>query len=93
MMDAHRSLILGGNTFPILFIRFNPHSFTVDDVERKVPAAERHAALLKRIRNTDFSQDFGIEYMYYDVVNGLPAVFKDPDYDATVKGLVTACVY
>jgi len=93
MMDAHRSLILGGNSFPIMFLRYNPHAFCVDGVPRRVLLRDREAALLNCIQNAHFDQSFSVAYMFYDVLDGAPAIFSDPAYDTAVKSLVIDCVH
>jgi hypothetical protein len=93
MTDTQRSLVLEGNTLPILFIRYNPHSFEIDGVVRRdIWKKRREETLVQFIRDLKFTQPFGVAYMYYDTVDGKPAIYSDPAFEESFKPLVTHCV-
>jgi len=93
MTDTQRSLVLEGNTLPIMFIRYNPHGYKVDGVVRKnMWKKHREERLVEFIRTLTFTQPFGVTYMYYDTVEGKPAIFSDPAFEEAFKPLVTHCV-
>ena len=71
------------STLPIHFIRFNPDAWCVDGKRQTVLMRERHNRLLGELywRNTDFA----VTYLYYDMIDGQPAVFKDPEFPTDLK--------
>jgi len=79
---------LGGNSVPIIFIRYNPHAFKVDGKTKRTQMAERHkklAQLLDHIINMEPVNDVQVYYMFYDTDEGIPKVLSDPDYYDEVK--------
>jgi hypothetical protein len=67
------SLALGGNDLPILFVRYNPHAFTVDSKQGRVHRRARDGALIEQVREAArvtgaSGSSFRILYMYYDTV-------------------------
>ena len=92
MTDAQRSLSLEGNSFPIVFIRYNPHEFTVNNQKQKVRMKDREAKLVKLLQTIELKQPFSVMYMFYDTVDGNPYIFTDPTYEDSFKQLVTQCV-
>ena len=61
-------LTIGGNTLPVLFIRYNPHSFKINYKKHKgPPKKEREQILIQFIK--DYKSrvvPLDIAYMYYD---------------------------
>jgi len=79
---------LGGNSIPIVFIRYNPHAFVVDGTTKRTTIGERHKKLIElldHIRNTEPVKEVQIFYMFYDTEGGVPTVMNDPDYYDEVK--------
>lgn len=93
MTDVHRTLVLEGNTFPVIFIRYNPHAFSVNGRKRKITSVARQASLINCIKSANFERPFSVQYMYYDVLGSQPQVFKHPEYDETFKSMVTSTIY
>jgi len=84
---------------PMVWIRYNPDSFEVDENLQKVPGKDRRAKLMEFIDNYLPSKPLEIVYMYYscrsndsDVLPLVPVIFDDPDYLQCVKELVTEVV-
>ena len=63
-----RGLAIGGNELPVLFIRYNPHSFKIDYEKQKgLPKKEREQILIQFIKDYKSpGEGLDIAYMYYD---------------------------
>ena len=61
----------------ILFIRYNPDSFSVDDKKQKVPVADREAQLLELLQDYEPELDVAIKYLFYDTHEDLPTFFYE----------------
>jgi len=61
-------LVIDGNKLPVLFIRYNPHSFKIDDKKQKgLPKKEREQILIQFIKDyKSTGVPLDIAYMYYD---------------------------
>ena len=61
-------LAIGGNELPVLFIRYNPHSFKIDYEKQKgLPKKEREQILIQFIKDYKSpGEGLDIAYMYYD---------------------------
>ena len=88
MSKVIESLTIDGNTLPIRFIRYNPHSYTVDNMKQKTNQTQRHQQLIEKIVNTEFTSQFSVKCMFYDTINGKPAIFNDPEYTDAFKEFV-----
>ncbi|PNH01079.1 Zinc finger protein [Tetrabaena socialis] len=83
------SLADGGNTLPLVFLRYNPNVFTVNGKVVKKLKAARESELVSLLENPAsevFSCDrpIVIQYLYYDVVGCHAAVTRDPEYNAHI---------
>jgi hypothetical protein len=92
MADVHLSLTLAENTFPIMFLRYNPHRFSVDGKVFHTSKYVREQRLVEYLRNVTFDQPFSVTYMFYDAVNGVPKILDDPGYEESFKCAVVDCV-
>ena len=90
MAKIIESLIFKGNTLPIRFIRYNPNSYTVDNIKQKTNQTQRHHKLIESIKTTEFNTPFSVHYLFYDMENGKPSIFNDYEYTdvSTFKPLV-----
>ncbi len=71
---------------PILFLRFNPHFYYIDDKYYDPPLAQSHELLLKtiqEIKKEDIIPGVNLIYMNYDRIDGELAIFKENDDDFT----------
>ncbi len=79
---------------PILWIRYNPDTFHVNNVRKFVPSKIRERKLLETIRNFIPKGICNILYMYYDVVIDeslqlcQPVILSHKDYDVNFAKLV-----
>lgn len=97
MGRAAEALALGGNTLPLVFIRYNPDPYAVRGAHVKQPLRAREAELLRVVRGylapaTAPAQlpPLSIQYMYYDSDDGVTLdVWKAADYD---RLLVPCCL-
>ena len=72
---------------PLRFVRFNPDCFGVGGQLAEVPQSERHARLLRAIREPP-RQDFEVVYLCYDQAQPdslLPQVCEDPGFLEELK--------
>lgn len=91
MTEVQETLAMGGNSMPIVWIRYNPDAFSVDGIRQKVPMKVRHAALVAKLSEFSVADNLppmSVHYMFYDTVNGQPEIFNDPSYADTFKELV-----
>jgi hypothetical protein len=102
MAKIVESLTVGGNSLPILFLRYNPDAYTVDGLGRRCKTlAERELELVSILKSDsaamaskgkfglDSDQTLAIRYMYYDQDNrGRPDLLCDPDFDPTMRECV-----
>ena len=95
MADVQSSLLLGGDTRPLLFIRYNPHAFRVKGQLIKLKKRDREARLVEHIKQLMSDEPiqpnpFAIHFMYFDTADGLrPAVCDDPDWNHHWDGCVS----
>ncbi|PNG99875.1 Zinc finger protein [Tetrabaena socialis] len=84
MSRIQESLFDGGNTLPLVFLRYNPNVFRVDGKVVKKLKVMREAELVSLLENStsdafSCARPLVIQYMYYDVV-GCHSVTRDPEY-------------
>lgn len=86
MYNVFESLTLGGNLLPIVFIRYNPDKFTIDDDEIKIYKSDRMEQVYDFITNYSFNgKKYAIKYFFYDLVDDNLAILDDPEYNDEVK--------
>ena len=86
---------LGGNSIPVVFIRYNPHAFKVDGITKRTTIGERHkklTELLNHIKTMEPVKEVQVYYMFYDTEKGVPTVMADPDYYDEVKPWFAECI-
>jgi len=100
MSKIIESLMMEGNTMPLLFIRYNPDAFTVDGEKQHVKKTDRESKLIALLDNGDHELFvrakkalITIQYMYYDVEADRPAVCYDPTYNASFRECVAPAIY
>lgn len=72
-----------GNTLPVLFLRYNPHTFKINYKTQKITQKERQNCLLKFLNNYKPEREgLEIKYFYYDQeeTNEKPIVTKTGEY-------------
>ena len=72
---------------PLRFVRYNPDCFGVSGQLAEVPQSERHARLLRAVREPP-RQDFEVVYLCYDQArpdSPLPLVCEDPGFPEELK--------
>ena len=62
MSKIIESLALDGNTLPIKFIRYNPHSYKINNKTNRTTQNERHSELIKTIYTTVFNTPLSVKY-------------------------------
>jgi hypothetical protein len=96
------SLRTDGNTLRMVFIRYNPDAYKVDEVTQNTSAEDRQAALVSLLRKLENepvvdNADFRTFYMYYDSNQdgaGMykPKVFEGYDYDQQMQKCLAECI-
>jgi hypothetical protein len=95
MEQVSESMIQGGETRPLVFIRYNPDGkYEMDGVDTGLIRKVREAGLLRTLAAIEsgemaFSSPLNIVYLYYSTNNGVPTVCEDSDFHPQMKG----CVY
>ena len=72
---------------PLRFVRYNPDCFGVSGQLAEVPQSERHARLLRAVREPP-RQDFEVVYLCYDQArpdSPVPLVCEDPGFPEELK--------
>lgn len=86
MAKITESLALGGNTLPVVFVRYNPDTFKVDGATKRVLKVEREKQLVQFLRGMQTPlKPLSIQYMFYNCTDGVLDVVRDPDYNAEMK--------
>jgi hypothetical protein len=89
MTCIHESVAIDGNELPILFVRYNCNAYKVDGVTQNIKKVDREAVLITYLTTlpsvTTATPPLSVQYMYYDVCDGQPTVFDDPEYSDIVK--------
>ena len=82
MAKIYEVLTLEGNTLPVIFIRYNPHAFTNNELPKRVPKRDREARLVSVLHSiSDMGHEgLSIIYMYYDVGKERLEIWNDPEY-------------
>ncbi len=97
MSHIHESMAIGGNTLPVVFLRYNPQQYTVNGKLQRKPRKYREERLIQLLQ--DPSSDVGsgsslaIKYMYYDAKTTKEGgsattrleIHDDPDYNAVMR--------
>ena len=89
MMDVTTALMCSGTATPyLLWMRFNPDSFGVDDVKQKVKLVDKLSALKDLIDTYEPVKPVAVQYLFYDIdFKGCLALHADLEYHKEVKGL------
>ena len=90
MADATTSLLCAQPEIEhIVWVRFNPDSFTTNGVKQKVKVCERFNRLFEFLKNYNPSRRFEIAYLYYSTVNEngtlIPIIFQMPDFPEALR--------
>ena len=88
MNDIYSAIRCEGKTIPILFIRYNPHSFLMDGKTKKIYKKERETKLLKFINEYIPKNLLEIQYMYYDIIENSVLITKELEYNENIKKCV-----
>jgi hypothetical protein len=92
MMHVMGAIACDTNVRPTLWIRFNPHGFTVDGVPCRVARLKKYRALLDVLTDPTPQTGMRIRHMFYDVAMGIPVLYNDRAYDP-LREMLTCVVY
>jgi hypothetical protein len=79
--------MLEGSDTPVVWIRFNPHTYKIDSKKQKTTQEDRQKKLLELLNTLEFENQTQVR-VYYDTVDGKPCILDDPEYQETVKSWV-----
>ena len=88
MTDSTACMRLGGETHKLLWLRFNPDAYKVDESTVKTPKRDRYKVLEDVIRTYVPDRDMAVMYLYYSTQDGVPCVMSDFDYSDSFKDFV-----
>ena len=92
MTEVRSVFIQDGNDIPLIFIRYNPDAFRIDEELQKIKKKDRlkrYVELVKELENSEEDMmPLTIYYMYYDMIGDKLEIFYDPDYPEELKGNV-----
>lgn len=101
MTEAYASMVTAGSigTRSFVWLRYNPHAFTIDGKTKKTTKKDREITLANLLKTFEPTQPMEIVYMFYSVVseeearNGvIPEILNDPEYPITLKDCVTRVI-
>ena len=98
MTDVYASLLVGGNERPVVWVRYNPDSFRIDGISKKITTKARLETLSQCIQTYVPRGPFEIAYMFYSSLTkqqteGLrPVIMDDREYAECMKPFVTKII-
>jgi hypothetical protein len=88
MADVITALRCAGKSEPILWVRFNPHAYSVGGSPKLVLQKDKMATLVDFLQHYQPKQSAEIAYLYYSTRQGMPLVCSHVDYPSEMKKLV-----
>jgi hypothetical protein len=88
MSNAIAAIRLQGIKEPIVFIRFNPDGFKVNNKTKRTYKKCRFNKLKKILDNYNPSNDFEILYMYYDTISNKLKIQLDEEWNDLLDDFV-----
>ena len=88
MNDTTACVRMSGDTFNLLWLRFNPDAYKVDGVTARTRTVDRHAALKRVIDTYVPTRYMAVMYMYFDTERGVPCLLSHPEYPESFKDCV-----
>jgi uncharacterized Zn-finger protein len=87
MTDTYSSLIAAQPDLQyVIFIRYNPHPFSVNGVKQNPTTTEKHTLLLDKIRNFQPTKPFEVMYINYTLDDeNVLRIFHDVDFPPALK--------
>jgi len=92
MNDTALAIRLAGIDANILWVRFNPDAYSIDGDRVRTPWADRVATLVDILNTFQPSKPMEIMYMYYNTVEGVPAICGDVEYARDIVDCVS-CIF
>jgi energy-coupling factor transporter ATP-binding protein EcfA2 len=97
MGECYETMAVGGNTLPLVFMRFNPHKYRIDgQVQRDSTQISRRLRMLNEVLLNPDHQIFDktvplkIMHMFYDTNDGVPVVLEDYGH---LRDCVIPCMF
>lgn len=95
MSKIIESLTIGGLTMPVLFIRYNPNTYFVDDIKCRVKQEDRQKTLIEYIKNYKSDPDklLQVQYMFYDIKDEKLVIHNSDEYNELFKNCCLEPIY
>lgn len=92
MLHVQESLMVTGNTLPIVWIRYNPDAYKVNGRTNRTLQVDRHKLLVDTVRRITNAEGtlppMSIMYLFYDRDGTRPTILDNPEYPETLKSSV-----
>lgn len=92
MVEVFASLLKCGNTRPIVFMRFNPDKFQIDEETFDTPLNDRIEFYAKLVNDISLQVNdlpmMSVHYLFYSEQEGKPTIFNHEDYPNDFKEIV-----
>lgn len=94
MEQIHESILTGGETRPVLFVRYNPDgTYKEDGITVRIPRWKREERLLEVLEKIKegrivFTKPLNILYLFYELKKGKEAILEDRDFSQQMLGCV-----
>lgn len=96
MCQVNQLLFEQYNVNGIVWIRFNPNAYKVDNLQMRVSRETRYERILKFIKDypeIETGPVVNVHYCYYDMANNDPVILSDDDYAPEFKKFVKESIY
>ena len=85
MNKCINSLFIEGNRLPIVFIRFNPDTYRINNIIQKIKIQDRYNQLYKFMIEFKPNKPVSVKYLFYNEIDNKLEILKDPLYDKEFK--------
>ena len=95
MVDVYSSVFMANRVENVVWVRYNPHVFRIDDIKQKVATKDRQTKLIDLLTTYIPTKPMEILYMYYSTKWSetadafIPVIFSDNDFPDSLKPLCT----
>jgi len=94
MRNVIRATTISETKGKLVWIRFNPDAYKINDVKGSASYAERKKKLLDVLANYVPTNENEIIYMYYDIRDSVPEITLSPEYDKEFSNMCNVkCIF
>ena len=88
MVDAHTCFVMSGNKLPVVFIRFNPDVFKIDNETQRVSLKTRYETVLDFVKTYEPTTPFSVKYFYYDIFQQDLELTLDEEFEESFNDFI-----